>query len=230
MKTRFFTLLMVLCLLTAAAIPAVSAETAPLFIVPAAVSAAPATTELVIGGVTVVISSVAAVEIGKHLGKTWDGVAENFNKFATDVGTELNKIFASWQMKDATSSEVEAMFAFEYYTATAGDGGKKDDKWYHKAKLENGKKVKVNTERISEEEAAKELKAGRDIFTSTKELAKKLVERVSTENKIVRGSGNEPVEMVREDIELHGQGQKGYYEHYHPKYQNTRPHCWFWKR
>jgi len=239
MKTRILSLLLVFLLVMSFAAPAVSAEPGPL--IAGAAPAIPVVVDIVVDGAVVagvavtVVATVAvstAVEIGDHLKKTWDGAAETLNNFASDVGASLSNLFAAKNWISATSHESAAMFEFEYF-ASGGAGGKKDDddKWYHKAERDENGEVKVNTERISEKDAVKELRRGRDIFTSKKELAEKVVNRVSRENhKALKLKERFKKLDDKEDLELHHAGQKGYYEHYHPKYQHTRPHCWFWWR
>ncbi len=83
MIRKFISIVLIFLLITSVSIPAVNAQ-AP------AVVAAPAMAKLVIDGVTIILTSAVVIEIGKNIGKTWDGVAENWDKFVKDVSTGID--------------------------------------------------------------------------------------------------------------------------------------------
>ena len=148
-------------------------------LVPAAV-AAPEVCEIVISGLVVVISGAAAVEIGKTLGITWDGVAENWNNFLSDMQNELDKVFALQWVKTANHKGIAAIDAvYEHYTILGSPKGK-DDKWYFEARRVHGE-VEVNMKQLTEEQAVKKMEEGKDIMTLDKALAKNVVKRFKSE-------------------------------------------------
>ena len=222
MKTRFFTLLMVVCLLTAAAIPAVSAETAPLFIVPAAVSSAPATTELVIGGITVVMTGIAALKIAENLGKAWDNTQKGWDQLMKDTGAALDSLFHAKKWIQVTSLEGQAVMnaIYECYSG-GGSGGKKDDKWYFEARLNHGK-IEINTDRMDETQALKEMGRGKNIMTLNEKLAQNLVGRF-------KGLSEAEAEALKSKFEGTHNPAAGKFLHLHYEAHGMRLHCWSWK-
>lgn len=218
---KILSLILILLLATSVTVPVVSAEPAPLVAAPVVVVTVPEVANVVVLGVTYIISGTILVKIGEDLGIKWDRVTEKFDDFASSVGKKLSNIISNGEWIDTVSPNAKAVLTLDYRAAIAGSGGKKDDKLYHKAERDEATgKVKINTERISEEDAAKELKEGRDIFTVTKELAENVMDRAF-------GKGSERI------LENHGSKdgrycKKGYYDHYHPKNQPVRPHCWIW--
>ena len=148
-------------LLTSLFCPVVNAEPAPVIAVAAAT---PEIAEVVIAGITVVMSGIAALKIAENLGVTWDGTADGWERFAEGVSTELEKVFALQWVKTANHKGKESMNAvYDYYTALGSPKGK-DDKWYFEARQNHGK-VEVNLDRLTEEQAVKKMEEGKDIMT-----------------------------------------------------------------
>jgi len=148
-------------------------------------------------------------------------LAENFDNFVSGVGSALNDLFAAPHWVDITSGEGQAVMkaVYEYYTATSGDGGKKDDKWYFEARKSHGK-VEINTNRMDETQAVKEMGRGKNIMTLNKELAQNLVGRFkglskqATEEQIFEGTADPAA---------------GKFLHLHYEAHGMRLHCWSWK-
>lgn len=218
MKTqKILSLILVLLLLTSVSVPAASAQCGP-----AVVVFNPGTAKLVFDGIAVAVAGGVLAEIGNHLGKSWDGVAENFDNFVSGVGSALNDLFAAKKWVGITTSEGQAVMkaVYEYYTATSGDGGKKDDKWYFEARLNHGK-IEINTERMDENQAVKEMGRGKNIMTLTEELAQNLVGRF-------KGL----TEKATKELEFEGDHNpaSGYFQHLHYEAKGMQHlHCWSWK-
>ena len=230
-KTRLLPAVMSILIMTSLFCPVVNAapskmEEPPLgvgfVLVPAAV-AAPEVCEIVISGIVVVISGAAAVEIGKTLGITWDGVAENWNNFLSDVQNELNKVFALQWVKTANHKGKEAMNAvYDYYTALGSPKGK-DDKWYFEARR-NHNKVEVNMKQLTEEQAVKKMEEGKDIMTLDEGLAQKIVNRFKSE-----GAGRWGDSEVERAHHNH-QKADGHHDHLHyGRNADEGLHCWIWR-
>ena len=226
-KTRLLPAVMSILIMTSLFCPVVNAAPSGIeepelgvavALVPAAV-AAPEVCNLIISGVTIVVSGVFAVEIGKNLGKTWDGIAEHWDHFLTGVQKGLNDLIHAKKWVDVTSNEGKALMTviYEYYTSQGGaSGGKKDDKWYFEYR-KNHDKVEINSEAMTEEQAVKEMGRGKNIMTVHKELAKKLVGRYEgiPENEVEFETSR-----VTRDIS---------YEHAHYYAHGQRLHCSIWR-
>jgi len=212
----------VLLLVTSITVPAASAQIFQAIpAIAGGAAAVPEVAEVVIGGATFIVGGATIVAIGEHLGKIWDGVAENFNNFASGVVSTLNDLFAAPNWVDITSGEGQAAMEimYEYYTATSGDGGKKDDKWYFEARKSHGK-IEINTNRMDETQAAKEMGRGKNIMTLNKELAQNLVGKF-------RGLSEEATKALR--FEGDHNPATGHFHHLHYEAKDMRLHCWSWK-
>ena len=96
-------------------------------------------------------------------------------------------------------------------------GGKKEDKWYFEARLHHGK-IEINTERMNEEQALKEMHRGKNIMTLSQELAQTLVGRYE----------GKPPSGVK--IEEPHQTREGYFDHANYNAHDMRLHCWIWRK
>ena len=181
------------------------------------------TCEIIISGLVVVISGAVTVEIGKTLGITWDGVAENWNNFLSDVQNELGKVFALQWVKTANHKGKESMNAvYDYYTALGSPKGK-DDKWYFEAR-KNHDKVEVNMKRLTEDQAVKKMEEGKDIMTLDQKLAQKVV------NLFKNGGPGRVGDLKVEEAHHNHQKADGHYDHLHyGRNADERLHCWIWK-
>ena len=222
MSRKIISALLVFLLLTSVAIPTATAEPAP-FVAVGVVAAAPETAELIIGGITVVMSGIAALKIAENLGKTWDGVAENWDNFCKGVSTELEKVFAEQWVKTANHKGIAAIdTVYEHYTALGLPKGK-DDKWYFEAR-KNHNKVEVNMKRLTEEQAVKKMEEGKDIMTLDEGLAQKIVNRFKSE-----GAGRWGDSEVERAHHNH-QKADGHHDHLHyGRNADEGLHCWIWK-
>ena len=145
-------------LLTSLFCPVVNAEPAPVIAVAAAT---PEIAEVVIAGITVVMSGIAALKIAENLGVTWDGTADGWERFAERVSTELEKVFAKQWIK-VTSHEGKAIMTavYECWNAAGASGGKKDDKWYFEARLNSNTEIEINPKLMTREQAVTEMERG----------------------------------------------------------------------
>ena len=207
-------------LLTSLFCPVVNAEPAPVIAVAAA---APEIAEVVIAGITVVMSGVAALKIAENLGVTWDGTADGWERFAERVSTELEKVFAKQWVKTANHEGKAAIdTVYEYYTALGSPKGK-DDKWYFEAR-ENHGKIEVNLNRLTEEQAVKKMEEGKDIMTLDKALAEKVVDLFKN------GGSGRVGELKVEDAHHNHQKADGHHDHLHYSRNGVeRLHCWIWR-
>jgi len=182
----------------------------------------PVTVKLVVDGITIVVTSAVAMEIGKQLGNTWDGIAENWDNFVSGLSKDLNNIFSAKKWVSITSGEGRAVMTSlsEGYSSPAG-GGKKDDKWYFEARKMFGK-IKIKMERMDETQAVEAMKQGKDIMTLDRELAQKVVGRF-------KGLSKEATDALESQFETHHVGKKGYFPHLHYHSHGKRLHCWSWK-
>ena len=223
MSRKIISALLVFLLLTSVAIPTVTAEPIP-FIAAGVVAAAPETAELIIGGITVVMSGIAVLKIAENLGKTWDGAAENWDNFCKGVSKELEKVFAQQWVKTANHQGKKEMDAvYDYYTALGSPKGK-DDKWYFEARR-NHNKVEVNMKRLTEEQAVKKMEEGKDIMTLDEGLAQKIVSRFKS------GGSGRVGDLKAEPAHNDHQKADGHYDHLHyGRNADERLHCWIWKK
>ena len=230
-KTRLLPAVMSILIMTSLFCPVVNAAPSGIeepelggafVLVPAAV-AAPEVCEIVISGLVVVISGAAAVEIGKTLGITWDGIAENWNNFLSNVQNELDTVFAKQWVKTANHEGKAAIdTVYEYYTALGSPKGK-DDKWYFEARETHGK-IEVNLNRLTEEQAVKKMEEGKDIMTLDKALAENAV------NRFLSGGSGRVGSLDVEDAHHNHQKADGHYDHLHyGRNANERLHCWIWR-
>ena len=229
MKTRLLPAVMSILIMTSLFCPVVNAAPSEMEEPPVGGAVlllapiAPEVCEIIISGLAVVISGAAAVEIGKTLGITWDGVAENWNNFLSDMQNELDKVFALQWVKTANHKGIAAIdTVYEYYTALGSPKGK-DDKWYFEAR-ENHGKVEVNLDRLTEEQAVKKMNAGKDIMTLDEGLAQKIVNRFKSE-----GAGRWGDSKVERAHHNH-QKADGHHDHLHyGRNADEGLHCWMWK-
>ena len=207
-------------LLTSLFCPVVNAEPAPVIAVAAAT---PEIAEVVIDGITVVMSGIAALKIAENLGVTWDGTADGWDTFVKSVSTELEKVFAKQWIKTANHKGKEAMNAvYDYYTALGSPKGK-DDKWYFEARRVHGE-VEVNMKQLTEEQAVKKMEEGKDIMTLDKALAENAV------NRFLSGGSGRVGDLKVENAHHNHQKADGHYDHLHyGRNANERLHCWIWK-
>ena len=209
--------MMSILIITSLFCPVVNAEPAPVI----AAAAAPEIAEVVIAGITVVMSGIAALKIAENLGVTWDGAADSWDTFVKSVSTELEKVFAQQWVKTANHKGKESMNAvYDYYTALGSPKGK-DDKWYFEARQNHGK-VEVNMKQLTEEQAVKKMEEGKDIMTLDQKLATDVLTRFKD-----AGKGR------KIDLNVEGAHHEtaGYFDHLHyGRNANERLHCWIWKK
>lgn len=220
MNRRIISALIVFLLLTSVAMPAASAQAAPM--VGIGIVAVPETAEIVITGIVVVTSEITALKIAENLGKTWDNTKKGWDQLMKDISSALDKLFLAKKWINVTSPEGKAVMkvVYELYAAGGSSGGKKDDKWYFEARLHRGK-IEINTERMNEEQAVKEMGRGKNIMTIDEGLAKEIV------NKFNKDPLNTKVE-----IEQHSRGKYGkerYFDHGNFVAKNQRCHVWVWR-
>jgi len=214
---RIISVLLVFLLIPSITVPAVSADG---FAAPV-VAAIPEVASIVIGGVTVVMTGVAALKIAENLGKTWDNTMKGWDQLMQDTGAALNNLFAAPNWVGITTDEGKAVMdaVYEYYTVPLGGGGKKDDKWYFEARLNHGK-LEINTERMDETQAVKEMGRGKNIMTLTEKMAQNIVGRF-------QGLSKQATKKLK--FEGDHNPTTGYFHHLHYEAKGMRLHCWSWK-
>lgn len=84
---KFISILLVFLLLASVSIPTASAHAAPAV---GLAAAAPETAEIVIAGITVVMSGIAALKIAENLGKTWDNTMKGWDQLMKEMGRGKN--------------------------------------------------------------------------------------------------------------------------------------------
>jgi len=217
MKTRLLSALLIFLLVASVSVPAVSADG---FAAPA-VAAIPEVATIVIGGVTVVMTGVAALNIAETLGKTWDNTQKGWDQLMKDTGAILSDLFKAKNWVGITTNEGKAVMdaVYEYYTVPVGGGGKKDDKWYFEARLNRGK-LEINTERMDESQALKEMGRGKNIMTLNERLVQNAVGRF-------KGLSEKATRALK--LEEPHKGIDGYFRHINFEAHGMRLHCWSWK-
>lgn len=218
MSRKIISALLVFLLLTSVAIPTATAEPAP-FVAAGVVAAAPETAELIIGGITAVVSGAVVIELGKNIGKTWDETAENWDNFCKCVSTELDKLFHAKEWIKVTSQEGKTVMTavYECWNAGGSSGGKKDDKWYFEARIHD-RQIEINPKRINEDQAVKEMGRGKHIMTVNEKLAKNLIRKFN----------NEPAN-ADVMIEKHPRGKYGKEEFFkHGNFEANGQRCHVW--
>ena len=159
-------------------------------------------------------TSIVRVTIGE--------VEKNWAKFVSDVTKRLNDLFHAKEWISVTSDKGEAVMKAQYECYCADvppGGGKKDDKWYFEARLHN-RKIEINTERMNEEQALKEMHRGKHIMTLNRELAENLVTRYRD------ATGKAPKKLK---FEGDHNPDAGKFLHLHYTAHEMRLHCWIWK-
>ena len=159
-------------------------------------------------------TSIVRVTIGE--------VEKNWAKFVSDVTKGLNDLFHAKEWISVTSDKGEAVMKAQYECYCADvppGGGKKDDKWYFEARLHN-RKIEINTERMNEEQALKEMHRGKHIMTLNRELAQKLVGRFE-------GLTGDAIKQQKFDGNHNPAADK--FLHLHYTAHEMRLHCWIWK-
>lgn len=219
MNRRIISALMVFLLLASVSIPPASAQAAHAV---GLAAAAPETAEIVIAGITVVMSGIAALKIAENLGKTWDNTMKGWDQLMKDTSSALEKLFHAKRWIRVTSPEGQAVMTavYECFNSGGSSGGKKDDKWYFEARLHHGK-IEINTERMNEEQAVKEMGRGKNIMTMDEGLAKEII------NKFNKDPPNTKVL-----IEQHSPGKYGkekYFDHGNFMAKDQRCHVWVWR-
>ncbi|HJJ98785.1 MAG TPA: hypothetical protein O0X23_01045 [Methanocorpusculum sp.] len=76
--------MLILLLLISQQLLPVSADPVPFVVL----GAVPETAELIIGGVTVVMTGIAALNIAETLGKTWDNTVRGWEQLMKDAGSQ----------------------------------------------------------------------------------------------------------------------------------------------
>ena len=211
---KFISVLLIFFLLTSVAIPTVTAEPVPI-----AGAAAPAVAKLVIDGITIITTGVVVVEIAKHLGKTWDETAENWDKFAKGVSKELEKLFHAKEWIKVTSPKGQAAMrtVYECWNAGGSDGKKDNDKWYFEARIHD-RQIEINPKALNEEQAVREMGRGKNIMTISERHAKDAVGRYL---------GKNPDDVK---IESAHKTRDGYFDHANYNAHDMRLHCWIWRK
>ena len=159
-------------------------------------------------------TSIVRVTIGE--------VEKNWAKFVSDVTKRLNDLFHAKEWISVTSDKGEAVMKAQYECYCADvppGGGKKDDKWYFEARLHN-RKIEINTERMNEEQALKEMGRGKHIMTLNRELAENLVTRYRD------ATGKAPKKLK---FEGDHNPDAGKFLHLHYTAHEMRLHCWIWR-
>ena len=218
MSRRIISALLVFLLLTSVTIPTATAE--PFGVVGVGIAAAaPETAEVVIAGITAVLSGAVIIEIGKNIGKTWDGVAENWDNFVKGVSKELDKLFHAKQWIKVTEPEGKAVMrvVYECWNAGGSSGGKKNDKWYFETRKHSGR-LEINPEAMTEEQALKEMNRGKNIMTVNRGLGTRLINRFN----------GDPVNNEIDFTKHHG-GKEAFFEHANFWAKNQRCHVWIWR-
>jgi len=215
MKTRLLSVLLVFLLVTSAFVPAVSADG---FATPVVV-AIPEVASIVIGGVTVVMTGVAALKIAENLGNTWDNTQKGWDQLMTNTGNALDNLIHAKKWIGITTGEGKALMSTIYECNAGAGGGKKDGKWYFEARKNRGK-IEINPERMDETQAVREMGRGKDIMTLNKELAQNVVGRFKGLSKEATG---------KQIFEGTPDPAAGKFLHLHYEAHNMRLHCWSWK-
>ena len=135
-------------------------------------------------------------------------VAEAWDDFVTGL--------SGWINVESTDGE-KYLKCMEYEYSQAGGPDKEKGKWYLKARLHN-KKVQVQKERISEDEAVRHMIGKEDVFTLNNKLATSAGKRVA-----------EKTGKALTEVEKHGNGKCGYFDHYHLEENPHTFHLWKWK-
>ena len=135
-------------------------------------------------------------------------VAEAWDGFVTGL--------SGWINVESTDGE-KYLKCMEYEYSQADGPDKKKGKWYLKARLHD-KKVQIQKERISEDEAVRRMIGKEDVFTLNKERALSAGERVT-----------EKTGKALTEMENHGKGKSGYFDHYHLEEKPHTFHLWKWK-
>ena len=174
---------------------------------------------MIIAGITVLVTTAAAIKIGKEVGIRWDGEKKNWENFKTDITERIGKLIHSKQWIEIHSEGGRALMTAIYYNdagAAGAGGGKKDDKWYFEARIHDHQ-IEINPKLMSEEQAVKEMGRGKNIMTVSKNLARKVVERYEGK--------------TRPDLkfEISQKTREGYYEHLNFEAHDMRLHCWVWR-
>ena len=223
MSRKIISALLVFLLLTSVAIPTVTAEPIPFIAAEVVVVSAPETAELIIGGITVVMSGIAALKIAENLGKTWDGAAENWDNFCKGVSKELDKLFHAKEWTKVTSQEGKTVMTavYECWNAGGSSGGKKDDKWYFEARIHD-RQIEINPKRINEDQAVKEMGRGKNIMTVSEELARRIISRFGKDN---------PNKITSYEFERHDNvyNKEKFYDHLNFEAKNQQCHVWVWR-
>ena len=213
---KIISLLLVFLFITSVSIPTASAQAAPAVGIGIA-AAAPETAEIVIAGITVVMSGAAIVEFGKNVGIFWDGATKTWDRFLKDVSAKIHK---NHQWIGARTPVGGAILKTVCEAAPPAGSGKKDDKWYFEARKHNGR-IEIKSEALNEEQALKEMGRGKHIMTVNKNLARDLINRFNgkaLENAV--------------GFEKHPRGKLGkedFYEHANFEAKNQRCHVWVWE-
>lgn len=157
-------------------------------------------------------------------------VKENWEKFVSDVTNGINNFINENKQYDATSQEITTLM-IEFSSGGQPKGKKDNESYFFEAnRLFNNVKIKLKP--ISIVKAAARVKEGKNVMTWNKKWAEELANTVSKENRAAKIAKGETPKWNGEDeikSEWSKKGQKGYYEHYHPKDQeNGRPHIWIW--
>jgi len=97
---KILSAVLVVLMLTSVTISTVGAgEVFP--VIPAATFAVPELTEMVIGGITVIMTGVAALHIATYLDhRAWEHTQEGWDKLMKDCGNELTKKFPIHSARD----------------------------------------------------------------------------------------------------------------------------------
>ena len=214
---KFISILLVFLSITSVSITPAAAEPAPFV----AAVAIPTMGDIVITGITAVVSGAVVIELGNQLGKTWDGAADSWDTFAKDVSEGIDNLFHSKEWIKVTSQEGKTVMTavYECWNAGGSSGGKKDDKWYFEARIHDHQ-IEINPKRLNEEQALKEMGRGKHIMTLNEELVK---------NAVARFRGLSKKEVDRMAFEGTHNPATGYFKHLHYEAQDMRLHCWSWK-
>ncbi len=208
MNKRFLSCLLILLLLLLVPVPIVNAE-------------APEMCEVNFDGAIFMMDGNVLVEIGQNLGIVWDGVAEHWENFVSDVEQGLDNLIHAKIWITVRSNEGQALIktVYECYSYGGGYGEKRDDRWYLEARLYNGQ-IEVNSARVNEDQAIEEMGHGKNILTLNIGLARDLVGRFKglTDEEEIDTQAFEG-EHYPEDGVLH-------YLHYYA--HGIRLYCWSW--
>ena len=213
---KIISLLLAFLFITSVSIPTASAQAAPAVGMGIAV-AAPETAEIVIAGITVVMSGAAIVEFGKNVGIFWDGATKTWDRFLKDVSAKIHK---NHQWIGARTPVGGAILKTVCEAAPPAGGGKKDDKRYFEARKHNGR-IEIKSEALNEEQALKEMGRGKHIMTVRQKYAEKLINRFN----------NDPPD-TKVLFEKHNRGKYGkeeFFEHANFETKNQRCHVWVWE-